>query len=138
MAPRKSLRVRPALTPRSNRKCELVVIQNPEGTPYETPPVVNTSNPPFQMDPTLMQTLLVHGIATTLAVYEATQNENSENNRNGGDTPNVHQNNSRPCLYKNFMGYKPPSFYGTKGAVGLSRWIEKMEAIFRISACTED
>ena len=36
------------------------------------------------------------------------------------------------------MGCKPRSFYDTEGAVGLSHWIEKMEAVFRISACTED
>nr|GEW12373.1 reverse transcriptase domain-containing protein [Tanacetum cinerariifolium] len=29
----------------------------------------------------------------------------------------------------------PMSFYGTKGVVGLTRWIEKMESVFQISNC---
>ena len=36
------------------------------------------------------------------------------------------------------MGCKPRSFYGTEGSVGLSRWIEKTEAVFHISSCLDD
>ncbi|GJZ34115.1 hypothetical protein Tco_0579551 [Tanacetum coccineum] len=38
-----------------------------------------------------------------------------------------------PCFYADFMKCKPLNFKGTKGVVGLTRWIEKMESVFNIS-----
>nr|GEZ54326.1 putative reverse transcriptase domain-containing protein [Tanacetum cinerariifolium] len=34
----------------------------------------------------------------------------------------------RPCFYADFMKCQPLNFKGTKGMVGLTRWIEKMES----------
>ncbi|GKB87491.1 hypothetical protein Tco_0959763 [Tanacetum coccineum] len=34
-----------------------------------------------------------------------------------------------------FMKCQPLNFKGTKGIVGLTRWIEKMESVFNISGC---
>ncbi|GJT15579.1 putative reverse transcriptase domain-containing protein [Tanacetum coccineum] len=42
------------------------------------------------------------------------------------------------CTYKAFFGCNPITFNGTKGAVGLSRWIEKLESIFHISKCANE
>ncbi|GJX21435.1 putative reverse transcriptase domain-containing protein [Tanacetum coccineum] len=42
---------------------------------------------------------------------------------------------ARICSYTNFMKCQPLNFKGTKGVVGLSQWIEKMESIFHISGC---
>nr|GEV02984.1 putative reverse transcriptase domain-containing protein [Tanacetum cinerariifolium] len=42
---------------------------------------------------------------------------------------------SRPCFYADFMKCQPLNFKGTKGVVGLTRWIEKMESVFQISGC---
>ncbi|GJZ94124.1 reverse transcriptase domain-containing protein [Tanacetum coccineum] len=42
---------------------------------------------------------------------------------------------SRPCFYADFMKCQPLNFKGTKGVVGLTRWIEKMESVFNISGC---
>ncbi|KAI3821446.1 hypothetical protein L1987_09014 [Smallanthus sonchifolius] len=49
-----------------------------------------------------------------------------------GDAPN------RKCTYKAFLSCNPRSFNGTEGAVGLMRWIEKMELVIDISECTAD
>nr|GEU87417.1 putative reverse transcriptase domain-containing protein [Tanacetum cinerariifolium] len=42
---------------------------------------------------------------------------------------------ARPCFYANFMKCQPLNFKGTEGVVGLTRWIEKMESVFKISDC---
>nr|GFB02210.1 reverse transcriptase domain-containing protein [Tanacetum cinerariifolium] len=48
------------------------------------------------------------------------------------DNPrNMHT--ARPCYYTDFMKCHPLNFKGTEGAVGLTRWIEKMESVFNIS-----
>ncbi|GJU29255.1 putative reverse transcriptase domain-containing protein [Tanacetum coccineum] len=40
-----------------------------------------------------------------------------------------------PCYYADFMKCQPLNFKGTEGVVGLTRWIEKMEAVFNVSGC---
>nr|GEV67171.1 putative reverse transcriptase domain-containing protein [Tanacetum cinerariifolium] len=44
---------------------------------------------------------------------------------------------ARECSFASFMKCGPTQFYGTKGAVGLVRWFEKMENTFEISECVE-
>ncbi|GJR47091.1 putative reverse transcriptase domain-containing protein [Tanacetum coccineum] len=41
------------------------------------------------------------------------------------------------CTYMTFMKCNPHTFKGTKGAVGLCQWFEKLEYVFRISNCRE-
>ncbi|GJU64452.1 putative reverse transcriptase domain-containing protein [Tanacetum coccineum] len=40
------------------------------------------------------------------------------------------------CTYQDFMKSQPLFFRGTKGAVNLTQWFERMETVFRISNCT--
>nr|GEU86494.1 putative reverse transcriptase domain-containing protein [Tanacetum cinerariifolium] len=42
---------------------------------------------------------------------------------------------ARPCFYADFIKCQPLNFKETKGMVGLTRWIEKMESVFQISGC---
>nr|GEV65429.1 putative reverse transcriptase domain-containing protein [Tanacetum cinerariifolium] len=42
---------------------------------------------------------------------------------------------TRLCFYADFMKCHPLNFKGTKGVVGLTRSIEKMESVFQISGC---
>ncbi|GKA53327.1 putative reverse transcriptase domain-containing protein [Tanacetum coccineum] len=42
---------------------------------------------------------------------------------------------ARICSYPDFMKCQPLNFKGTKGIVGLSHWLEKMESVFHISGC---
>ncbi|KAI3790531.1 hypothetical protein L2E82_03636 [Cichorium intybus] len=133
MPPRRSPRDHQTPTHRVNARVVPTVNPNTRETPTET-----TVTPPFQMDFTQVQTLMAQGIATALAAYTAAQNESSGNSRNGSGIPIANRNNSRQCSYKDFMACKPRNFFGNEGVVGLSRWIEKMEAVFRISSCPDD
>ncbi|GKB14371.1 putative reverse transcriptase domain-containing protein [Tanacetum coccineum] len=42
---------------------------------------------------------------------------------------------ARVYSYPDFMKCKPLNFKGTKGVVGLSHWLKKMESVFHISGC---
>ncbi|GJS54985.1 putative reverse transcriptase domain-containing protein [Tanacetum coccineum] len=55
------------------------------------------------------------------------------NTRNAGGTVNV-----QGCSHKTFINGKPHSFNGTKGVVGLRRWIEKVEQVFETCKCAEE
>ncbi|XP_076916658.1 uncharacterized protein LOC143576460 [Bidens hawaiensis] len=48
------------------------------------------------------------------------------------------ENRQRGCTYKTFLGCGPRSFNGTEGAVGIMRWVEKMENVLDISGCADD
>ena len=87
------------------------------------------------MDPTQMQTMILQGISITLATYEASQNKLSLKSGNNDDFPVSSRRNPISCLYKDFLAYQPPSFFGTEGVIGLSHLIELMEAVFCISFC---
>ncbi|GJQ93276.1 putative reverse transcriptase domain-containing protein [Tanacetum coccineum] len=64
-----------------------------------------------------------------------------QNSTNGDGSHSSHGDNrrnvqiARPCFYVDFMKCQPLNFIGTKGVVGLTRWIEKMESVFYISGC---
>nr|GEV47490.1 putative reverse transcriptase domain-containing protein [Tanacetum cinerariifolium] len=63
------------------------------------------------------------------------------NSTNGNGSHSSHEDNrrnvqtARPCYYANFIKCQPLNFKGTEGVVGLTRWIEKMESVFKISGC---
>nr|GFB96135.1 putative reverse transcriptase domain-containing protein [Tanacetum cinerariifolium] len=42
------------------------------------------------------------------------------------------------CSHKTFMSGKPHPFNGTEDVVGLTRWIEKVEQVFRTCKCVEE
>nr|GEY54216.1 reverse transcriptase domain-containing protein [Tanacetum cinerariifolium] len=44
---------------------------------------------------------------------------------------------ARECSFAGFMKCGPTQFHGTKGAVGLVRWFEKIENTFEMSECVE-
>ncbi|GJY68002.1 putative reverse transcriptase domain-containing protein [Tanacetum coccineum] len=63
------------------------------------------------------------------------------NSTNGDGSHSSHGDNrrnvqtARPCYFANFMKCQPLNFKGIEGVVSLTRWIEKMEAVFNISGC---
>ncbi|GJV74757.1 hypothetical protein Tco_1506341 [Tanacetum coccineum] len=67
-----------------------------------------------------------------------------QNSTNGDGSHSSHEDNrrnvqtARPCFYADFMKCQPLNFKGTKGVVGLTRWIEKMESVFNISGCANE
>nr|GEV94440.1 hypothetical protein [Tanacetum cinerariifolium] len=62
-----------------------------------------------------------------------TQNDASQNSGGGPRRP---MQPAHVCSYTDFMKCQPLNFKGTKGFVGLSRWVEKMESVYYISGCT--
>ncbi|XP_071727119.1 uncharacterized protein [Rutidosis leptorrhynchoides] len=103
----------------------------------------------------------------TEAVAELRNGYNSNNTKNTGNQPNQknqdatntqHKNqdttnttntdNQQPnnvktntnqggCTYKTFTSCEPHSFTGTEVPVGLTRWFEKLEFVFRINDCMD-
>nr|GEX58935.1 hypothetical protein [Tanacetum cinerariifolium] len=63
------------------------------------------------------------------------------NSTNGDRSHSSYEDNrrnvqtARLCFYADFIKCQPLNFKGTEGVVGLTRWIEKMEAVFQISGC---
>ncbi|MFS7968460.1 hypothetical protein Hanom_Chr09g00797701 [Helianthus anomalus] len=45
---------------------------------------------------------------------------------------------SHGCSYKEFWSCKPMEFSGNEGAIATLRWIEKTEAVLKISKCAEE
>ncbi|KAJ0836979.1 hypothetical protein HanRHA438_Chr16g0773061 [Helianthus annuus] len=41
----------------------------------------------------------------------------------------------RACTFKTFMDFRPSTFSGTGGAVGLLHWFEKIESVFEMCEC---
>ncbi|GKA85272.1 reverse transcriptase domain-containing protein [Tanacetum coccineum] len=94
------------------------------------------------MTVTAIEQLIARRIADALLDYEA--NRNSENkNGNGNDNGNGSYDSrsgsrrtlhtAHGCTYKEFLNCQPLKFKGTKEAVGLAHWFEKMESVFHIS-----
>ncbi|KAI3810829.1 hypothetical protein L1987_20451 [Smallanthus sonchifolius] len=93
-----------------------------------------------------VEQLIAQRVAAAMEQYEANRNSGGGNGSGtggggaggsgtaggSGDAPN------RKCSYKAFLSCKPRNFNGTEGAVGLRRWIEKMESVIDISECTAD
>ncbi|GJW23643.1 putative reverse transcriptase domain-containing protein [Tanacetum coccineum] len=69
------------------------------------------------------------------ALQRNSTNGDASHSSHGDDQRNLQT--ARPCYYADFMKCQPLSFKGTKGVVGLTRWIEKMESVFNISGCPE-
>ncbi|GKE65985.1 hypothetical protein Tco_1520146, partial [Tanacetum coccineum] len=56
---------------------------------------------------------------------------NGVNNEISGSTRGVEHIACR-CSYNEFLTCKPHNFNETEGAIGLTRWSEKMESVFYI------
>nr|GEV31441.1 putative reverse transcriptase domain-containing protein [Tanacetum cinerariifolium] len=83
-----------------------------------------------------LQALIDQGVAAALAEYDADRSRNGDNNNDSGMGRRRQMTTPRECSYTDFLKCQPMSFQGTKGVVGLTRWIEKMKSVFQISNCT--
>nr|GEW35878.1 putative reverse transcriptase domain-containing protein [Tanacetum cinerariifolium] len=89
----------------------------------QTPPPTNPNN----MTPEAVQTMIDQALLRNFGGGDGSHNSHAEKPRN--------MHTARPCYYTNFMKCHPLNFKGTEGAVGLTRWIKKMESVFNISGC---
>ncbi|GKE17443.1 reverse transcriptase domain-containing protein, partial [Tanacetum coccineum] len=88
-------------------------------------PTDNTN--PNNMTPESVQAMIDQ------ALQRNSTNGDASHSSHGDDRRNVQT--ARPCYYADFMKCQPLNFKGTKGVVGLTQWIEKMESVFNISSC---
>nr|GEX66941.1 putative reverse transcriptase domain-containing protein [Tanacetum cinerariifolium] len=87
----------------------------------QTPPPTNPNN----ITPEAMQTMIDQALLRNSNGGDGSHSSHAENPRN--------MYTACPCYYADFMKCHPLNFKGTEGAVGLTRWIEKMESVFNIS-----
>nr|GEZ74654.1 putative reverse transcriptase domain-containing protein [Tanacetum cinerariifolium] len=87
----------------------------------QTPPPTNPNN----MTPEAVQTMIDQALLRNSGGGDGSHSSHAENPRN--------MHTTCPCYYADFMKCHPLNFKGTEGAVGLTRWIEKIESVFNIS-----
>nr|GEW42328.1 hypothetical protein [Tanacetum cinerariifolium] len=75
-------------------------------------------------------------VAAALAKYDVDRSKNGDTSNDTGTGRRRQMTTSRKCTYTNFLKCRHMSFQGTKGVIGLTQWIEKMESVFQISNCT--
>nr|GEU65049.1 putative reverse transcriptase domain-containing protein [Tanacetum cinerariifolium] len=92
----------------------------------QTPPPANPNNT-NNMTPEAVQTLIDQALLRNSDGRDGSHSSHAKNPKN--------MHTARPYYYADFMKCHPLNFKGTEGAVGLTRWIEKMEFIFNISGC---
>nr|GFA77881.1 reverse transcriptase domain-containing protein [Tanacetum cinerariifolium] len=82
---------------------------------------------PNNMTPEAVQTMIDQALLRNFSCRDGSHSSHAENPRN--------MHIARPCYYADFMKCHLLNFKGTEGAVGLTRWIEKMESVFNINEC---
>nr|GEZ38929.1 hypothetical protein [Tanacetum cinerariifolium] len=69
-----------------------------------------------------------------LATYETNRRNRKDSQSSGSDERRM-VHTTRECTYTNFLKCQPLNYKGTKGAVGLAQWFERMETILHINKC---
>nr|GFD37235.1 hypothetical protein [Tanacetum cinerariifolium] len=83
----------------------------------QTPPPTNPNN----ITPEAVQTMIDQALLRNFDGGDGSHSSHTKNPRN--------MHTARPCYYVNFIKCHPLNFKGTEGAVGLTRWIKKMESV---------
>ncbi|GKD07300.1 reverse transcriptase domain-containing protein [Tanacetum coccineum] len=81
----------------------------------------------------MLNQLIAARVAEALAAAATTNTASTQEETN--PRPNTYQD--KTCSYKEFRVVMQESFQGTKGAIGLTRWFEKLESQFGISNIAE-
>nr|GEU65609.1 reverse transcriptase domain-containing protein [Tanacetum cinerariifolium] len=79
--------------------------------------------------------LVVDSVAVALETQAATMENTKNTNRNTGPRE-THV--ARKGNYKKFISCQPFYFNGTKGAVGIIRWVERTKSVFSCNNCAEE
>ncbi|GKG21212.1 hypothetical protein Tco_0383807, partial [Tanacetum coccineum] len=86
--------------------------------------------------PTMTQAAIRKLVADSVIAALEAQAANMANTDNTTRPKEAHV--TRKCSYKEFMSCQPINFKGTKEAIGLIRWFERIESVFSRSNCIED
>ncbi|GJV70623.1 putative reverse transcriptase domain-containing protein [Tanacetum coccineum] len=81
------------------------------------------------------QALIYRGVAAALAERDASRSRDGDNSHGSGTGGRRQVPTQRECTYTDFLKCHPMNFKGTKGVIGLTQWVEKMESVFLISNC---
>nr|GEU29672.1 hypothetical protein [Tanacetum cinerariifolium] len=120
---------------KSGRSCMVIdKIAPKKRTTRATPATITT--PTTTVTDVQLQALIDRGVVAALAERDADRSRNGDNNNDSGTGGRMQMTTLRKCTYTDFLKCHPMSFQGTKGVVGLTRWLEKMEFVFQISNCT--
>ncbi|GKD88222.1 hypothetical protein Tco_1363729 [Tanacetum coccineum] len=93
----------------------------------------NNSDINSSINTQMLNQLIVARVVEALAAVAATNTTSTQEETN--PRPNTSEN--KTCNYKEFHAVMQESFRGTEGAVGLTRWFEKLEYQFGISNVAE-
>ncbi|KAK1431807.1 hypothetical protein QVD17_08491 [Tagetes erecta] len=90
-----------------------------------------------------MSELIAQQLAAAMPSIISQINDGIRNGRNGeGESNDGGASNGeagrKGCSYKTFTSCKPKDFHGNEGAIGVLRWMEKMESVLDISDCKDD
>ena len=128
-----------------------VVLSNQEGH-------ANNENP---LDKEAIENIIAQGIANAIPlIIEAVKNPvehtkavSSKRTRSNDSSHSVNGDNDDiiktpfpkrtktmtvGCSYKEFLACKPTEFAGNEGATAALRWLEKTEAVLKISKCAKE
>nr|GEV59032.1 reverse transcriptase domain-containing protein [Tanacetum cinerariifolium] len=73
-------------------------------------------------------------VANALATYE-TNWRNGEDSQGSRSDERRMVHTTRECTYSDFLKCQALNYKGTKGAVGLAQWFERMETVLHINKC---
>ncbi|GJR69402.1 putative reverse transcriptase domain-containing protein [Tanacetum coccineum] len=74
-------------------------------------------------------------VADALAERDASRSRDGDDSHGLGTSQRRQVPTQRECTYTDFLKCQPMNFKGTKGVIGLTQWVEKMESVFLISNC---
>ncbi|GKC45098.1 putative reverse transcriptase domain-containing protein [Tanacetum coccineum] len=74
-------------------------------------------------------------VAAALVERDADRSRDGDNSHGLGTGGRRQVPTQRECTYTDFLKCQPMNFKGTKGVIGLTQWVEKMESVFLISNC---
>ncbi|GKC75810.1 hypothetical protein Tco_1126584 [Tanacetum coccineum] len=75
---------------------------------------------PNNMNPEAVQAMIDQALLRNFTNRDGSHSSHGDNRRNVQTV--------RPCYYADFMKCQPLNFKGTEGVIGLTKWIEKMQA----------
>ncbi|KAD4586096.1 hypothetical protein E3N88_23697 [Mikania micrantha] len=86
------------------------------------------------LDAAVIKMMVDRRVNKILAEHEANRLASETSGSNNGSQGN----NNKGCSFKSFLNCHPHKFKGTEGAVGMLRWVEKVESVFAMCECAEE
>nr|GFB16695.1 hypothetical protein [Tanacetum cinerariifolium] len=102
-------------------------------------PIIEPKIPPKRtttpMSDAFIKVLVARSMANALTDNEASRSRNGDDSHASGTGSRRTERTTRECTYSDFLKCQPLIFKGTKGAIGLTQWFERMRFAFHINKC---